>query len=136
MKTFAWMFLLQLIASTSYSQKFEPVNPRIDQREFQGYLIKLIPAFGGTYGYNILKGNELIAHQSHNPFNTSSIGLSRKEDVYNVAGWQINKYKNEKQSSRKNVNQSIPKQSVISSEFFYKPVPAEVAKELKIKISR
>lgn len=136
MKSFSWMLLLQLIASTGYSQKFEPVNPRVDQREFQGYLIKLIPVMGGTYGYNILKGNELIAHQSHNPFNTSAIGLSRKEDAYKVAEWQINQYTNNEQSLHKHINQSSPKPSVSNSEFFYKPVPVEVARELKIKISR
>jgi hypothetical protein len=44
---------------------------------------------GGTYGYDIVKGKQRVVHQSYNPFTSSPMGLSRKEDAYKVAQWQI-----------------------------------------------
>ncbi|MGH2646689.1 MAG: hypothetical protein ACRDE8_03945, partial [Ginsengibacter sp.] len=126
--------LLQSMVSAGYAQKFEPVNPKTDKLEFHGYEIKLFPAFGNSYGYDILKGNELLVHQSHNPFTTSPIGLSVKEDVYKVAEWQINQSEIEKKS-QKNISH-LPGKPPTVENFFYKPVPAEVAKRLQIRISR
>jgi hypothetical protein len=136
MKIFVWLFLFQLFAFECYSQKFEPVNPRADKKDFHGYTIKLFPAFGNSYGYDIIKGKELIAHQSHNPFTTSPIGLSNKQDVYKVAEWQIEQSGINEKLPRKNFAELKPKLSASNSIFFYKPVPVEVAKELQIKISR
>lgn len=138
MKIFFSLLMLQLIVSAGYAQKFEPVNPKTDKREFHGYEIKLFPAFGNSYGYDIHKGDELILHQSHNPFTASPIGLSVKEDVYKIAEWQINQFEIEKKSKR-NISRLPGKAqspSSVAENYFYKPVPAEVAKTLQIKISR
>src|SRR3954462_2073669 len=84
---------LWLFAMATLAQTHEPVNPQKDQLDFEGYTIRLLPAMGGTYGYYITKGKELVVHQGYNPFTSSPMGLSNKEDVYKVAKWQINQLK-------------------------------------------
>src|ERR1700744_4916568 len=84
---------LLLFATPLLAQRHEPVNPQKDKLEFEGYTIRLLPAMGGTYGYYITRGKELIVHQGYNPFTNSPMGLSNKEDVYKLAKWQINQLK-------------------------------------------
>ena len=84
---------LLLFAITALAQTHEPVNPQKDKLDFEGYNIRLLPAMGGTYGYYITKGKELVVHQGYNPFTNSPMGLINKEDVYKVAKWQINQLK-------------------------------------------
>jgi hypothetical protein len=93
MKTVTIIIGLLLIAMTTLAQTHEPVNPQKDKLEFEGYTIRLLPAMGGTYGYYITKGKELVVHQGYNPFTSSPMGLNNKEDVYKVAKWQINQLK-------------------------------------------
>src|SRR3954469_16625914 len=93
MKTITIAVGLLLFAMTTLAQKHEPVNPQKDKLDFEGYTIRLMPAMGGTYGYYITKGKELVVHQGYNPFTHSPMGLSNKEDVYKVAKWQINQLK-------------------------------------------
>jgi hypothetical protein len=90
MKTVTIIIGLLLIAMTTLAQRQEPVNPQKDKLDFEGYTIRLMPAMGGTYGYYITKGKELVVHQGYNPFTNSPMGLNNKEDVYKVAKWQIN----------------------------------------------
>jgi hypothetical protein len=89
MKKITTVIGLLLFAMTTLAQRQEPVNPQKDKLNFEGYTIRLMPAMGGTYGYYILKGKELVVHQGYNPFTNSPIGLSNKEDVYKLAKWQI-----------------------------------------------
>src|SRR4051794_776290 len=84
---------LLLFAIATLAQRHEPVNPQKDKLDFEGYTIRLMPAMGGTYGYYITKGKELVVHQGYNPFTNSPMGLNNKEDVYKVAKWQINQIK-------------------------------------------
>ena len=84
---------LLLFAMATLAQTHEPVNPQTDKLDFEGYTIRLMPAMGGTYGYYITKGKDLVIHQGYNPFTSSPMGLSSKEDVYKVAKWQINQIK-------------------------------------------
>ena len=93
MKTITITVCLLLFAMATHAQTHEPVNPQKDKLDFEGYTIRLMPAMGGTYGYYITKGKELVVHQSYNPFTSSPMGLSNKEDVYKVAKWQINQIK-------------------------------------------
>jgi hypothetical protein len=90
MKTITIAIGLLLFAMVTLAQTHEPVNPQKDKLDFEGYTIRLMPAMGGTYGYYIVKGKELVVHQGYNPFTNSPMGLSNKEDVYKVAKWQIN----------------------------------------------
>lgn len=80
-----------LFASTFQltAQNNRPINPTKDKIEFQGYTVNLLPAMGGTYGYDILKDRALILHQPYNPFTMAPVGLRQKEDVYKIAKWQI-----------------------------------------------
>jgi hypothetical protein len=80
---------LLLFSMTALAQRGEPVNPQKDKREFKGFTIRLFPAMGGTYGYDIAKGKQALVHQSSNPFTNSPLGLYNKEDAYKVAQWQI-----------------------------------------------
>ena len=88
---------LLLFALTTLAQRSAPVNPQKDKLDFEGYTIRILPAMGGTYGYDILKGKQRIVHQYYNPFTPSPFGLSNKEDVYKLAKWQINQLKAGKQ---------------------------------------
>lgn len=72
----------------AFAQVREPVSPN-DRVTFQGYTIHLMPAMGGTYGYYIVKEKQVVLYQSRNPFTGSPFGLSKKEDAYKVAKWQI-----------------------------------------------
>src|SRR3954464_7339759 len=93
MKTITLAISLLLITIATQAQTHEPVNLQKDQLDFEGYTIRLLPAMGGTYGYYITKGKELVVHQGYNPFTNSPMGLSNKEDVYKLAKWQINQLK-------------------------------------------
>jgi hypothetical protein len=88
-----------LFTMTALAQRGEPVNPQKDKREFKGYTIRLLPAMGGTYGYDIIKGKQRVVHQSYNPFTNSPMGLRKKEDAYKVAQWQIQQLKEGKELS-------------------------------------
>src|SRR3954452_15031054 len=90
MKNITIIISLLLFATVTLAQRYETINPQKDKLEFEGYTIRLMPAMGGTYGYYITKGKELVVHQGYNPFTLSPFGLSNKEDVYKVAKWQIN----------------------------------------------
>jgi hypothetical protein len=90
---------LLLFSMTALAQRGERVNPQVDKREFKGYTIRLLPAMGGTYGYDIVKGKQRVVHQSYNPFTSSSMGLGKKEDAYKVAQWQIQQLNEGKQLS-------------------------------------
>jgi hypothetical protein len=89
MKKFNLAVSLLLISMVACGQRGEPVNPQKDHQEYQGYTIRLLPAMSGTYGYDIVKGKQLIVLQYRNPFTGSPGGLSRKEDAYKLAQWQI-----------------------------------------------
>ena len=90
---------LLLFSMTALAQRGEPVNPQKDKQEFKGYTIRLLPAMGGTYGYDIVRGKQRVVHQSYNPFTLSPMGLSKKEDAYKVAQWQIQQLNEGKQLS-------------------------------------
>ena len=94
MKKIHLAFCLLFIYISVSAQKHEPVHIKKDRRDFQGYTIRLLPSTEGTYGYVILKDNELLAHQSRNPFTFSTGGLKSKEDAFKVAQWQIEQLKN------------------------------------------
>lgn len=82
---------LWLLFASSFYLKAQnrPVNPLKDNMTYQGYIVRLLPAAEGTYGYDILKDKELILHQAYNPFTLAPIGLRQKSDVYKIAKWQI-----------------------------------------------
>lgn len=70
--------MLQIAVVAVFAQRHEPVNPQKDKIYYQGYLIRLMPAHGPGYGYDIFKGKELMVHQSYNPFTRSHMDLIKK----------------------------------------------------------
>ena len=83
------LLAIMLAASVVQAQKHETLDRKKDQVQFKGYTVQLLPALAGTYGYDIIKDNEVLLHQVHNPFNGSRIGLAKKDDAYKLAFWQI-----------------------------------------------
>src|SRR4051812_29456862 len=81
------------------AQSSKLLHRQKDKIEFHGYTIKLLPAMGGTYGYDILKGRLLLVRQSYNPFTMAPVGLRQKDDVYKVAKWQIINMNNQSRKS-------------------------------------
>jgi hypothetical protein len=92
-KTSILLFVGLCSATLAQAQVREPADARNDRMEFQAYTIHLMPAVAGTYSYYIVKGNQMVLHQSRNPFTGSSAGLTKKEDIYKVAQWQIQNVK-------------------------------------------
>lgn len=118
------------------------ISPQ-DQQEFKGYTIRILPAAGLGYGYDILKGNELIIHQSYNPFTLSPRGLTKKEDVYKLAQWQIQHLSNRAviQGQMQDDHASLKLPSSVrnkmalqgaSGQMINQPVSPKVAEELHI----
>lgn len=127
------------ISSAFYinAQSNEPVNSYKDKINYQGHTVKLLPAMGGTYGYDIFQGKELLVHQGYNPFTMSPVALRNKQDVYKVAKWQINQL----QSGKLRAQKTLPDTRIISgagairtrkAAIINQPLPEKVAKELRI----
>lgn len=53
------------------------------------YTIRILPAPGNTYGYDILKGNKVIVHQLFTPYSQGKRmeGLKTKEEVLKVTSY-------------------------------------------------
>ena len=98
-----------------------PIKQEIkEETTFNGYTIGILPAEEGTgFGYLIYQEAYVVLVQKKNPFTFDKKGLTRKEDVYKVAKWQISQLKpGEKWPTE------IPK-----------PISLEVAKQLSIEIN-
>lgn len=117
MKKFTFFIWAVCLSFSLAAQQYEPVKPASDKLDYQGYTIRLMPSRDGAYGYSILKGNAVVAHQLHNPFSMAPVGLRRKEDVYKVARWQIEQLQAGKSGA----------------DIFTKPLSATVAQALQIK---
>lgn len=127
--------LLQFTACALVAQQLEPVNPQTDIEEYEGYTIKLIPAQGGTYGYDIFNGLTLVVHQDMNPFTMEPTGLVEKLDAFKVAKWQILELKKENSGTP----QPIPSEGIINSANggvkYNLSIPRSIATELGIEIN-
>ncbi len=76
------------------AQPHEPLNPQKDKKEFQGFTIRLKPAPGNTYLFDILRrGTPAGAPLHHNPVTMLPQGFNSKADAYKVAEWMIKKQK-------------------------------------------
>jgi hypothetical protein len=130
--------LAQSIAIALFAQTGDPVDPQKDKIEFEGYTIRLTPASGGTYGYDIFKGNTLVVHQSMNPFTMEPRGLRKKEDAYKVARWQVQQLNKENNQPPGFMppGQTPRRPSAVSTRpRFNQPIPKKVAGELNIKLT-
>jgi hypothetical protein len=105
MKKIYLLIIMQIAVFTLFAQRHEPlnvqkpesVNPMKDKQEYQGYIIRLMPAMPvpgtmGSYGFDILKDNKPVVHQFQNPLPFSPKGIQKKEDAYKIAQWMIRDY--------------------------------------------
>ena|ERR1700733_448063 len=103
-----FLFLMIVTILSSYAQKPIVSGNENDKIVYQGYLIRLIPENNVGYGYDIFSLNQMVVHQTGNPFTLSPIGLKTREDALKIAKWQV-----EQLRLRRNVflvkNQPIPK---------------------------
>ena len=89
MKQINLLFCLVFFCIIAAAQKSGPVNTRKDQQKSGDFVIRILPARGGTYGYDIYKRGMPVIRQSRNPFTLSPVGLASKGDAYKLAKWQI-----------------------------------------------
>lgn len=59
------------------------INPIQDKLEYEGFTIRLIPTVDGYYGYDILKGKQLVQHQLKSPLPNKP--LDNREDAFKAA---------------------------------------------------
>ena len=94
MKQFSFLLLLLIAGSMSMAQNnTKPFKPEeIKEGE---YTIRLMPAPGNTFLYDILKGEQVILHQSFHPVNGPGKmqGFKEKADAIKLARWQVTETK-------------------------------------------
>lgn len=139
MKNFYFSICLSFsIVFNLQAQTKLPITAAKDRIDYRGYTIKILPAMGGTYGYNVLKGKELIIHQFCNPFSMSRLGLRKKQDVLKVAQWQINQLQSDKPAllrslaNRNNMHGSS-KLKLHKAAIINQSLPRQVAHDLQIE---
>ena len=88
------LFLLILLAITGIvtAQHLAPIDLLKDQKNINGYTVRLIMAQPKGYGFDILKDDKRIVHQFQNPIPFSSPGIQKKEDAYVIAQWMTIEY--------------------------------------------
>ena len=84
--------LLLLLSIVAAAQQFNRTTSPKDQLDYKGYTIRILPAIGAGYGYDIRKGKELVVHQSYNPFTMAPAGLRKKKMFINWPGGRLNNY--------------------------------------------
>ena len=88
--TGAWFIVLLfasfIISTNTSAQKTMPSKIRSKE-----YSIKIIPAAGNSYGYEIYKDNTLIIRQPNIPGMPGNKGFKLKSDAQKVASLAINK---------------------------------------------
>jgi len=103
--------------------QFVNAQPPADKIVYRGYLIRLNALTSRGYGYDIFFGNQMIIHQTMNPFDSSPIGLP-KTDAIKLAQWQIQQLNQKPLPLQKTVRmQTNPR------------VPKKLAKDLHLTVS-
>src|SRR4028118_987013 len=137
MKKFYFSICLSFTLFSLQAQTKLPITSTKDKIDYLGYTIKILPVIGGTYGYNVLKGKELIIHQFCNPFSMSRLGLRKKQDVLKVAQWQINQLQSSKATlqrllANRNNRHASSELKLRKPAIINQSLPKEVAHDLQI----
>jgi hypothetical protein len=137
MKKFYFSICLSFTLFNLQAQTKLPITSTKDKIDYRGYTIKILPVMGGTYGYNVLKGKELIIHQFRNPFSMSRLGLRKKQDVLKVAQWQINQLQSNKATlqrplANRNNRHASSELKLRKPAIINQSLPKEVAHDLQI----
>ena len=92
-----WILFLLLFLFPGANLVFAQQNQTKPFEEIKDgeYTIRILPAPGNTFGYDILKGEQVILHQQFNPFakGRSMGGLKNKADVIVLAKWLVKESK-------------------------------------------
>src|SRR5687767_1633152 len=88
-KKYGFIVLCVVITSSSLGQQKNLF--RLDEIQDGEYTIRILPAPGNTYGYDILKGNKVIVHQlfNHFPNGKRMEGLKTRGDVIKVTRYML-----------------------------------------------
>lgn len=119
-------FIVALLCLNSFAQQ-QTTNHKAMMKEVDGYIIRIVKADAGTYGYEIMRGSERLIMQRRNPYTGSPIALKKRDDAMQTASWLVTTLlKKQKQLPE---GKRLPDQMLLSM-----PIPAEVAKRLNVDI--
>lgn len=126
-------FILSLLVLALVTAPFtgfsgeKPGAPTPILKEMDGFAIKLVRISGGSYGYEIRKGGEMLVRERRNPFTGSEAGLASREDAMKTATWLVNSVLKKEQALP-------PHRQLPTLRVSGRPIPATVARELGITI--
>jgi hypothetical protein len=88
-KKYGFIMLCVVLTSTVLGQQRNLT--RFDEIQEGEYTIRILPAPGNTYGYDILKGNKVVVHQlfNHFPKGKRTEGLKTRADVIKVTRYML-----------------------------------------------
>ena len=66
------------------------VDLKKDKLEYQGFTIRLVPSLDGYFGYQILKGRQVLKLQDQS--STPHEYLEKREDAFKAAKWMVDQY--------------------------------------------
>jgi hypothetical protein len=92
-----------------------------------GYTIKVVRVNGGSYGYEIRRGPDILVRQRRNPYTGSEEGLMKREDAMKTATWLVKTVLEREQILPQ--NRRLPAR-ILST----RSIPKSVARELRIAI--
>ena len=94
MKKVCYLFIVFFFAQSALFAQQTKSSPFEEIKDGE-YTIRILPAPGNTFGYDILKGEQVILHQQFNPFakGRSMTGLKNKADVIILTKWLVTESK-------------------------------------------
>ncbi len=107
----------------------KPVKGARAVQDVDGYMIRVVRLVGGSYGYEIRKGPEVLVRQRRNPFTGSELGLKNREDAMKTATWMVQTVLKKEQMLPQNLR--LP--AAFSSR---RAIPKTVAQQLDIAIDK
>lgn len=105
----------------------KPVKGAPKIQVVDGYTIRVVRVDGGTYGYEIRRGADILVRQKRNPFTGSEVGLKGKEDAMRTATWLVKTVLKKEQHLPR--NKRLP-DKIVST----RSIPMSVARELEIEV--
>ena len=109
---------------------FSQQKPLRDTRAIQdvdGFTIRIVRIAGGSYGYEIRRGSDVLVRQKRNPFTGSELGLKEPNDAMRTATWFVETVLKKEQNLPR--SKRLPER-ILSA----RPIPRAVARELGIAI--
>jgi hypothetical protein len=92
MKSKYFLALCLMVFSGLSAQQQRPFKAVGEQRNINGYTVRVVQAMHGGYGYFILQDNKPVVEQIRNPLPYSPKGIQKEEDAFKIAEWLILDY--------------------------------------------